>query len=53
VLENKLKERDKKGSLRGAKPHLRKTLPLPLDRGRGIKGDGVDKNIGDSICQTK
>jgi hypothetical protein len=39
------------GKIEGAKPLYRKYLPLharniyPLIRGRGIKGDGVDKII--------
>ncbi len=28
------------GCLRGAKPPLQKILPLPLDKGKGIKGIG-------------
>jgi len=30
-----------KGSLRGAKPLFIKNLPLPLDKGKGIKGIGL------------
>jgi len=34
------------GSLRGAKPLFRKNLPLPLDKGKGIKGIGFpNKNL--------
>jgi len=35
-----------KGSLRGAKPLFRKNLPLPLIKGKGIKGIGfLDKKL--------
>jgi len=30
-----------RGSLRGAKPLFRKNIPLPLDKGKGIKGMGL------------
>jgi len=30
-----------KGSLRGVKPLLRKYFPLPLAKGKGIKGIGL------------
>ena len=36
-----------KGSQRGAKPLLRKTLPLPLVKGKGIKGMGLVTNFLD------
>ena len=29
------------GSLRGAQPLFRENLPLPLDKGKGIKGIGL------------
>jgi len=32
-----------KGSLRGAKPLYRNYLPLPLNKGKGIKGIGLLK----------
>jgi hypothetical protein len=35
---------DKKKSQRGAKPLLIKNLPLPLDKGKGIKGIGLINN---------
>jgi len=38
-LEKKILE----GSLRGAKPLLKKNLPLPLIKGKGIKGIGFIK----------
>jgi hypothetical protein len=36
-------EGDKKKSQREAKPLLYNHSPFPLTRGRGIKGDGVDR----------
>jgi hypothetical protein len=33
-----------RGSFRGAKPLLIKNLPLPLDKGKGIKGIGLINN---------
>ena len=35
-----LEEKRLKESLRGAKPLSRKNLPLPLGKGKGIKGIG-------------
>ena len=35
----------KRGCLRGAVAPLYKTLPLPLDKGKGIKGIGLVNNL--------
>jgi len=41
-----LKKKILKGSLRGALPLLRENLPLPLGKGKGIKGIGLlTKNL--------
>jgi hypothetical protein len=38
-----LKEKILKGSLRGASPLFTENLPLPLIKGKGIKGIGLIK----------
>jgi len=35
-----------RGSLRGAKPLLRKNPPLPLAKGKGTQGMGLNKDRG-------
>jgi hypothetical protein len=41
IKGSQIKNPTNTGSLRGVKPLFHISIPLPLEKGRGIKGDGV------------